>query len=164
MTLVGRTALSVEISTKCSTPNSADSSATFLVPSTLLVTASAMLLFHQRHVLVRGGVEDRVGPVLLEDLPQPLPVAHVGDDRNRGDVGKPLGQLGQDVEDRVLAVPQQDDLGRLQPGELAAELAADRAAGAGDQHRLAGGQHAHLLEVGLDRLAPEQVLDLDLAE
>ena len=41
MTLVGCTALSVEISTKCSTPNSADSSATFWVPSTLLVIASA---------------------------------------------------------------------------------------------------------------------------
>ena len=43
MMLVGRTALSVEISTRCSTPNSAESSATFLVPSTLFVTASAML-------------------------------------------------------------------------------------------------------------------------
>ena len=41
--LAGRTALSVEISTRCSTPYSADSSATFLVPSTLLVTASATL-------------------------------------------------------------------------------------------------------------------------
>ena len=44
MTLVGRTALSVEMSTKCSTPNSAESSATFRVPSTLLVIASATLL------------------------------------------------------------------------------------------------------------------------
>ena len=40
--LVGRTALSVEMSTRCSTPNSAASSATFRVPRTLLVTASAM--------------------------------------------------------------------------------------------------------------------------
>ena len=60
--------------------------------------------------------------------------------------------------------PSSSDLGRLEPGELAAELAADRPAGPGDEHRLAGGQHPHLLEVGLDRVAAEQVLNFDLAQ
>ena len=59
--------------------------------------------------------------------------------------------------------PSRSDLRRLQPGQLAAELAADRPPGAGHQHGLAGGQCPDLLEVGLDRLAPQQVLDLDLA-
>ena len=37
---------------------------------------------HQRHVLVGGGVEDDVGPVALEDLLQPLAVAHVREHRH----------------------------------------------------------------------------------
>ena len=70
----------------------------------------------------------------------------------------------QHVEDRVLAVAEQQDLRRLEAGELAAELAADRAAGARDQHGLAGGERADLFELGLDRLPAQEVLDLDLPE
>ena len=93
-----------------------------------------------------------------------LAVAHVRDDRHAGDIRGEPGQLVVRVEDRVLAVPQQDEPGRLEPRELAAELAADRAAGAGDQHRLAGRQLADLRQVGDDRLPPQQVLDLHLPE
>ncbi len=59
---------------------------------------------------------------------------------------------------------QHDDAGRLEQRELAAELAADRTAGTGHQHRLTGRELADLGHVGADRLAPQQVLDLHLAE
>ena len=49
-------------------------------------------------------------------------------------------------------------------GDLAAELGADRAAGAGDEHGLAREVRGDRLEVDLDRLAAEQVLHLDRAD
>ena len=61
-------------------------------------------------------------------------------------------------------MPQEDDLRRLEPGELPAQLAADRAAGAGDEDGFAGGEHPHLVEIGLDRLPAQQVLDFDLPQ
>ena len=41
------------------------------VPSTLLVIASTGFCFHQRHVLVGGGMEDDLGPVRREDRLDP---------------------------------------------------------------------------------------------
>ena len=115
-------------------------------------------------MLVGGRMKHRVGPVGLEDPVHPLPIAHVGDDRYRREVGKPFAQLGEHVEDRVFPVAEQQDLRGIEPGELPAELAADRSAGAGDQNRLAGREHSHLVEVGLNRLATKQVLDFDVPE
>ena len=63
MTLAGRTALSVEISTNRCTPVATAASTTFAVPSTLVWTASSRMRLEDRHVLVRGGVEDDLGPV-----------------------------------------------------------------------------------------------------
>ncbi len=45
--------------------------------------------------------------------------------------------------------------------DLAAELRADRAAGAGDEHGLSGDVRGHGFEVDLDRLTAEHVLDLN---
>ena len=51
--------------------------------------------------------------------------------------GKFSLQFEQGFEDAVLAVAQQDQLRGTPAGDLAAQFAADRAAGAGDQHHLA---------------------------
>ena len=69
-----------------------------------------------------------------------------------------------DLEDAVLAVAQQHELGRLVAEDLPAQLGADGAAGAGDQHALAAASARALGRVGLHRVAPEQVLDLDVAQ
>ena len=61
ITLTGRTALSVEMNTKRSTPTQAAASTTLRVPTTLVTTASHGMVLEQRHVLVRGGVEDDLG-------------------------------------------------------------------------------------------------------
>ena len=50
--------------------------------------------------------------------------------------------------------------GRAEPGELAAELRADRPAGPGDEDRLVLDVRRDEPEVDLDLLAPEDVLDL----
>jgi hypothetical protein len=49
-------------------------------------------------------------------------------------------------------------------GDLAAQLRADRAAGAGDEHDLAGQVRADPVDLHHDRLAAEDVLDLHVAD
>ena len=48
--------------------------------------------------------------------------------------------------------------------DLAAQLGANRAAGAGDQHRRPGHESGHRLQVDLGGLSPQQVFELDLAD
>ncbi len=49
-------------------------------------------------------------------------------------------------------------------GDLAAELASDRAAGASDEDRAAVGEIADGRKIGLDRVAAQKVFDLDVAK
>ena len=57
----------------------------------------------------------------------------------------------------------QDQLARPDARDLPAELGADRAAGAGDEHRLARQVAAHAVDLHAHRLAAEHVLDAHLA-
>ena len=71
-------------------------------------------------------------------------------------------QLGG-VQAGLVAV-EQDELARAEAGDLAAQLGADRAAGAGDQDALAGDLLGDGGHVELDRAAAEQVGDVDVAQ
>ncbi len=117
---------------------------------------------HEGHMLVRRGMEDCIWGEAHEDLLHPTPVPDIGDDRDAREVGREAPQLVQDVENRVLAVAQQDEAGWLEAGELAAQLAPDGTARARHQHGLSGRESAHLAQIGVNRLAAQQVLDLHL--
>ena len=82
MTLVGRTALSVEMNTKCVAPVSTAVSTMFLVPSTLLVTASTTLSSISGTCLCAAAWKTAKGRCGLEDLAHPAGVADVGDHRD----------------------------------------------------------------------------------
>ncbi len=60
------------------------------------------------------------------------------------------------VQRRLVAV-EHDQRARCEPVELAAQLGADRAAGAGDQHPLAGQVAGDGVDVGVDLAPAEQV-------
>ena len=66
--------------------------------ATLLLIASTALLFHQRHVLVRRGVEHdvRAGAAAKTRVDPPR-VAHVGDHRHDSHVGERRAQLALDA-------------------------------------------------------------------
>ena len=119
---------------------------------------------HQRHVLVGGGVEDDVGLEALHHLEHPVALLAVGE--NRLDPGEvPLGgELAVDLEEVVLGVIEQDQQPRSDPGDLARELGADRAAGSGDQDDPVTQVGADAIELDHHGLAAEHVLDLDLAQ
>ena len=122
------------------------------------------VLLHQVHVLVGGGVEDDRGPVLREHLAHPLALLAVGEHGDGVEHVAVLDQLAADLEQVVLGVVEQDELARADARDLAAQLGADRAAGARDEHDAAGQVAADAVEVHPHRLAAEDVLHLDRAD
>ena len=70
------------MSTNRSAPNSTATSAIDTRREHVVPHRLDRVRLHQRHVLVRGGVEDDLGPVALEDLPQLRAVAAVGEHRD----------------------------------------------------------------------------------
>ena len=115
-------------------------------------------------MLVRGGVEDDLRAVALEDLAHLRAVAAVGEHRDRRREVALVDELALDLEERRLALVDEHEPRRAEPRELPAELGADRAAGAGDEHGLVLDVRRDRLEVDLDLLAPEHVLDLHRAD
>src|SRR6185437_12516012 len=121
------------------------------------------VLLHEGNVLVRGGVEDGEGPIGSEDAPDAIGVADVGDDLDELAEVAQLAKLLRDLEDGIFAMAEQHESRGLEGDELPAELAADRAARSGHEHRLASGHRRDRREIGLDWIAAEQVFDLDFA-
>ena len=78
------------------------------------------VVFHERHVLVRGGVEYGVRAIELENLRHPRAVANVRDDRHDLHIREAEEKLLIDVEDGVFAVSEKDEASWSQPRELAA--------------------------------------------
>ncbi len=74
-----------------------------------------------------------------------------------------LGQLALDLEEVVLGVVEEDQEARSHARDLAAELRADRTAGARDQDDLVLDVGADAVQLHHHRVAAEHVLDLDLA-
>ncbi len=74
-----------------------------------------------------------------------------------------LDQLALDLEQVVLGVVEQHEPLGPHARDLAAQLGADRAAGAGDEHDPLAQVLADALDLHPHRLAPQDVLDLDLA-
>ncbi len=114
-------------------------------------------------MLVRGGVEDDLGTVARERRLDALVVADVAHDRVHRVRGALRDDLVVDEVQAVLGVVEQHELGGPELRHLAHEFGADRAAGAGDEDALAAQERADFLEVELHGLAPEQVLDADVA-
>ena len=112
----------------------------------------------QGQVLEGGGVEDHVGPPLPQEPLHPVPVAEVEEDQvGRVEQRPSLDRELDGVEGRFVAV-HHDEVGRVEAGDLPAQLRADRAAGAGDQDPLAPQVIGDRGDVGVDRLAAEKVL------
>ena len=119
---------------------------------------------HHLDVLVGGGVEDHGGPVRGQHLPHALLLAAVGQHAGGGAHVPVLLELAQDREQVVLGVVHENEPAGSDARDLPAQLGADRAAGAGDQHHLAVEIGPHALQLDPHRLAAEHVLDAQLAD
>ena len=115
-------------------------------------------------MLERGRVEDHLRAAGLEQLGDELGVADVAEHRVVRVQQGPAREAELDGVQGGLVAVEHDQLGRVEPRDLAAQLGADRAAGAGDQHPLAGEVRRDRPQVGVDHVAPEQVGDVDVAD
>ena len=79
-------------------------------------------------------MEDDRRAVLGEDLAHPLALLAVGEHGDGVEHVAVLHELALDLEEVVLGVVEQDQPARADARDLAAQLGADRAAGAGDEH------------------------------
>ena len=120
-------------------------------------------LLHQRHVLVRAGMEDDARPLAGEHLLDQRRVLDVAHDRRQRQLRETVGERGLDRVDRRLRQVEQHELRGTEAGDVPAELGADRAARAGDHHHAIAEPFAQARVVEDDRIAAQQVVELDRA-
>src|SRR5439155_12896401 len=131
-------------------------------PERVVADGLERVRLHHGDVLVGRGVEDHPRLILLEDLAHLRPVLDVSHDSRHGVEAALVDERALDLEQRRLRMVDKDQLGAGgEPRDLAAELRADRAAGARHEHDLVAEIAGDRVEVDLDRLAAEDVLDFD---
>lgn len=109
-------------------------------------------------------MEDDVGPVLAEDPLHRLLVPDVGE-YDRVALEQPVSlQVELHPLQGGLVPVEHDQPGRLEPRDLAAQLAADASTGAGDEHGAAGELTGDRGLVEGDRSAAQEVLEVDVAD
>src|SRR5216110_1044079 len=94
------------------------------------------VLFHQRDMLMCSYVKDGVRLVAAKNRGYPPAVTNVRNHRHEGDIWEVAPQLMKDVENRILAVTEEDNTCWRKPGNLTAKLASNRTTSPGHNHRL----------------------------
>ena len=120
-------------------------------------------LFHERHVLVGGGMEHDGWPVRLHRPRKACSILHVSDQAYDGHSGKSREELLLDLVKAELVRFEENQLLRSELRKLAAKLGADRASGARDQRRSTLQPLAQAGAIEPHRIAAEQVIELDRA-
>ena len=123
--------------------------------------ALAGVRLDQRHMLQRGGVEDHIGAMFLEDGLKMDAVADAAQVQLARHLREVAGQQAVDLIGVEFAILDQHDLGRVQRGQLAHQLAADGAAGPGDKHLLAAIGVAQQLQLDRFLRAGQHVFGVD---
>ena len=164
-TEVGSAALSVEMWTNRSTCRMLTAaSSRCCVPSTFVFTPSHGCRSSSGRCLCAAAWNTSSGRVLGEDLIDPLPVPDVGDDdARRCRAGRPASSSCSAcrLDSSWSSMIQR---GRVEPVDLAAQLGADRAAGAGDQDPAAVDQVAGAIGCDMHLVPAEQLVDPEPAQ
>ncbi len=111
-----------------------------------------------RDVLVGRGVKDHVGLVAVEDLAQASLVPDVGEDRLR------LVEARHSFEEQAVVAVEQQEARRAVARHLAGDLAADRAAGSGDENVRAFEVVGDVTGIDRSVLAAEEVGEVEIAQ
>ena len=115
-------------------------------------------VLHEGHVLVGGRVVNDLGAVCVEHLEDAAAVPDGADEGDQLQVGVVVLELQLNIVGVVLVDVEDDELLGIVGRDLPAELAADGAAAAGNQHPLAMDEVEDLPHVRLDGLPAQQVL------
>ena len=134
-------------------------------PDGVVLDGLAGAVLHQRHVLVGGRVEDDVRAVVPHHLFDAAAVADRSDEHHQIQIRVLVGELQLDGMGVVLVDVEYDQpLQVLHGGYLAAELAADASASAGNEDGLPLQGLPKLPGLHLDGLPAKQILYLDLLQ
>ncbi len=147
ITLVGFTALSVEISTIACAPTARAASATWRVPATLVSSPSSGLASTIGTCFSAAAWNTSSGRYASNTARMRASSRMSAISALAVHLRVGLGQLDVDLPQRVFAVVEQDQRLRPERRDLARELAADGAAGAGDDDAAALDQPRHALAV-----------------
>ncbi len=99
-----------------------------------------------------------------EDLLETGRIRDASHHRHHVDLRVDLGDLELGEVQGALRLLEKDQLARMESGDLASQLRADRAGAAGDQHHLPRQLAAHRRKVQVDYAAPQNILDLDIPQ
>ena len=124
----------------------------------------AQLRLQQRHVLVRRGVEHDLRPRAREHALAHGDIAAIAEHGIDQHVREFAAQFLLDAIEIEFGDFEHGQRFGAEPRDLPAQLRADRAAAAGDQHALAGEAGADRGPVELHGIAAEQILDRDFLE
>ena len=124
----------------------------------------AGVLFHQRDMLVCGGVEYYLRMPFAEYVVQAWDLAYVADHRNEIEFREASLQFQPYVVHRCLGIVEQEKLLHSETGQLAAKFAADGPGRSGHKDGLSFAFGPDLVNIEADLLASQQVLDLDCAD
>ena len=163
ITLAGRTALSVDTRTNWVTSCRIATCAAFSVPKHVVPNRLQHVQLGERHVLVRGRVEDERRPVRRECRLHLILEQEVAEHRRDLHGRKAIAQLALEEEHSVLVAVEQDEPRRSVRRHLTAQLGADGARGAGHQDGAIGDQRPHVRQVESHGLAGQQVVHLHVA-
>ena len=163
ITVSGDTALSVDTSTNRFAPASPAAAATIRVATALLRTASIGFSSISGTCLYAAAWKTTPGRCSWNTSLIRTASRDVREHRRGAREVSLLLELAADLEQRVLGVLDQDQPPRRHARDLAAELRPDRPARAGHEHGLAGQVRADPVDLDAHGLAPQHVLDLDLA-
>ncbi len=140
------------------------------VPGAVDVVAHALddIVFHQRDMLVGGGVVDRLHTKAAHDGFHPVFFLDGAQNAVQVDVicaefGGFL-QLAFDLVEAELVQFEQHDGAGAVLDDLATQLATDGTAGTGDHDHFVGNVGGHELWLGRDRVAPQQVFNLHVLD
>ena len=164
MTLEGFTALSVEIRTKRSTPWRVGGLRHDPRAAHVVLDRLAGVLLHERHVLVRRRVEDDLRPVLAQDLVEPRRVGDVPDDRDTAPKCEPGPRAPSESRAGCSRSARTSQRGRLEPGDLPAQLGPDRSRPRRSPSPAARQSDASPSRIEPDRRARQQILDRQAAD
>ena len=167
ITLVGLTALSVEISTNVSTSLASAASAACQVLEDVVVDARDDVLLDDRHVLVGSRVVDRLHAVGLHDLGEPVAVMRIAEQRGqleiKGFVLREQPQLPLDAVESQLGHLEQHQPARPDTRDLSAEFRPDRATRTRHHHDLVADAGVEKRLDRRDGLATQEIVRFDVA-
>ena len=162
--LAGRTALSVEIITKSSTPYLIAATAVCQSTKDVVFNCRKHMSFHQRNMFIRCRVIDDRRSILFHDTRYLIGLGDISDLRVKRHVWVVLVQLSVNLKQRGLCFVESDQSPRAEMGNLSAEFRADRARSTRHQDNFSLDSLPDMTQIQLYGLTAQKIFNCNIAD